>query len=122
MNEKIEREMQILHADINEYGVDEKLAASDRLNAACGKHDLPQLVELIKSSKNDFWVRELLSQPICELGGTEYLVELFEALNMNSKEGHDNDIFCHHLIEVTCVDPIGCRIKLNELLASGLCG
>ena len=116
MNQTIDHEIQILWAGFDKYDVEEKIAAFARLKDASRQEDLPQLIELIKSRKNDFWTRELLSEPICELGGSNHLVELFEALELNREEGHDNDAFHNFLIEIALTDPAACREKINALL------
>ena len=67
--------------------------------------------------KNNFWVRELLAEPICDLGGSEFLEELFDALLLNEQEGHDNDSFNHFLTEIADSEPEKCKAKLNQLLA-----
>jgi len=117
MNQIIEREMEILWSDFKNYDVDQKLESFKRLKNSATLDDLPRLVELLTSDKNDFWVRELLSEPISDLGGTTYLLELFDALELNEQDGHDNDGFNHSLIEIAWSDPEGCQKKLNILLA-----
>lgn len=117
MNSLIERELSILWSDNNqEDDVDRILSAFHRLNAAATQDDLPQLVEAIRSEKSDFWIRELLSEPISRLGGVEYLDELFDALALNYADGHDNDGFCHHLTEIAHFEPERCREKLEVLI------
>ena len=110
--------MEILWSDFDHYDVDEKLDAFERLKASVTKKDLPTLVELLKSERNDFWVRELLADPISNLGGTTYLVELLDARERNKQEGHDNDSLNHLLTEIAWFDRQGCRAKLSELLAN----
>ncbi|MFV7666713.1 hypothetical protein [Shewanella sp. BJSY2023SW005] len=117
MNQVIEDEMEILWSDFEDYDVDQKLEAFERLKASVTEGDLPRLVELLKSERNDFWVRELLSDPISDLGGTKYLLELFDALELNEREGHDNDGFNHCLTEIAWSDPKGCKKELASLLA-----
>ena len=117
MNQVIEDEMKILWSDFEEYDVDQKLQAFERLKKSTTEEDLPRLVELLKSENNDFWVRELLSEPISDLGGTKYLPELFDALNLNEQEGHDNDGLNHFLTEIAWSDPEGCKEKFSSLLA-----
>ena len=117
MNPIIEKEMEILWSDFDSYDVDQKLAAFERLKDSASEEDLPRLVELLKSERNDFWVRELLSEPISDLGETTYLVDLFEAHELNQKEGYDNDSLNHFLTEIAWSDPQGCKAKLSELLA-----
>ena len=116
MNPVIEQEMKVLWSDFDVYDVDQKLASFERLKSAAKEEDLPRLIELLKSEKSDFWVRELLSEPICDLGGTKYLVDLFDALELNKQEGNDNDTFHHFLTEIAWSDPEGCRQSLMTLL------
>ena len=61
--------------------------------------------------------RELLSGPICHLGGSEHLEVLFEAAQLGLDEGHDNDGFHFNLTEIADMGPEKCRAKLEELLA-----
>ena len=117
MNSVISKELEVLWADFNESDLDEKLAAFERLNTAATTDDLPQLIDALKSDRNDFWVRELLSEPISELGGSKYLSELFDALQINYAEGHDNDGFNHFLTEIAWAEPQACKAKLLELLS-----
>jgi len=55
--------------------------------------------------------------PICRLGGADYLEPLFEAAQLNFDEGHDNDGFQTHLIEIAQAEPKKTHSKLRELLA-----
>jgi len=109
--------MEVLWSDFESFDVDEKLSAFSRLKDSATEADLPRLVEHLVSDRNDFWVRELLSEPICDLGGPRYLAELFEAHELNEREGHDNDGFNHFLTEIAWADSEGCRNKLTELMA-----
>lgn len=118
MNKAIENELEILWSDFNENDVEDKLEAFERLKNSVTKDDLSQLISALMSGKNDFWTRELLSQPICELGGSEYLPELFDALQKNYNEGHDNDSFNFYLTEIACLEPQLCKKKLLELIAT----
>ena len=118
MNLIIEKELEVLWADFNDYNVEQKLESFERLKNAATKDDLPQLISALKSKKNDFWTRELLSEPISELGGYEYLPELFNALQKNFDEGHDNDSFCHFLKEIAYTEPDLCKQKLLKLIDS----
>lgn len=118
MNEIIQNELAILWSDFDENNVEDKLEAFERLKNLARKDDLPQLISALMSEKNDFWTRELLSQPICELGGSEYLPELFEALQKNYNEGHDNDSFNFYLTEIAFSEPQLCKNKLLELIAN----
>jgi hypothetical protein len=118
MNQAIAKELEILWSDFDDNDVDSKLDAFERLKAATTKNDLPQLIDAIKSFRNDFWIRELLSEPISDLGGADYLPELFDALQKNLEEGHDNDGFHHHLMEIAWFEPVKCKQVLLGLLAN----
>ncbi|MEK7725081.1 MAG: hypothetical protein AAB336_12070 [Acidobacteriota bacterium] len=116
MNSIIAQELEILWSDFNNFDVDEKLEAFERLKISVSKDDLPQLVSALKSERNDFWTRELLSEPISILGGSKYLPELFEALQQNYDEGHDNDGFCFFLVEMAESETELCKKRLLELI------
>ncbi|HBE83907.1 MAG TPA: hypothetical protein DDW24_14180 [Blastocatellia bacterium] len=94
------------------------LDAHERLKAFATKEDLSMLLDALKSEKNDFWTRELLAEPIAYLGGSECLPELFDALDRNYQDGHDNDSLAHFLTEIAGLEPAACRAKLEELLNS----
>jgi hypothetical protein len=65
---------------LDENDIDEQLDAFKRLKAMAKTNDLAQLIGAINSERNNFWTRELLSDPISDLGGLEYLTALFDAL------------------------------------------
>lgn len=100
-----------------EVDIDGVIAAFERLNSIATEADLPILVAAIQSPRNNFWTRELLSEPICQLGGSDYLEPLLEAAQLGLDEGHDNDSFNMNLSEIAYVEPEKCRTKLEELLA-----
>ena len=118
MNPIIEKELEVLWSDFDKNDVDQKLEAFEGLKNSATKDDLPQLISALKSERNDFWTRELLAEPISELGGCEYLSELFEALQKNYDEGHDNDGFNAYLTETAYSEPQLCKKKLLELTAA----
>lgn len=118
MNEAIAKEFEFLWSDFDDYDVEQKLESFERLRNSATKDDLPQLISALKSEKNDFWIRELLSEPISELGGSEYFPELFEALQKNYDEGHDNDGFCFFLTELANSEPELCKKNLLKLIDS----
>ena len=117
MNSIINQQMEIIWSEFEENDVDDKLAAFQRLKDVASSEDLPQLLTLLKSKRNGFWERELLSEQICEHGGATYLPELFDALEQNEVEGHDNDTFNHFLTEIAWADSQGCERKLQEMLS-----
>ena len=80
--------------------------------------NLPVLIAAMQSEQSDFWLRELLAEPITRLGGCDYLPILFDALEKGEDEGHDNDSFCFFLIEMAEADPILCRKKLETMIAT----
>jgi len=117
----IEKELEAIFAgqDVGDGGVDVDgvLRAFDRLMAKVTKANLPTLISAIQSPRNNFWTRELLSEPICNLGGSDHLEVLFAAAKLGEEEGHDNDGFNTHLIGIASTEPAKCRAKLQELLA-----
>lgn len=96
-------------------GVEAQLEAFKKLNASVTVSDLPVLLKAIKSETSNFWVRELLSEPIINLAGAKALPELMAALQKNFEEGHDNDGFLLFLTELAEEDPTGVRAALEKL-------
>ena len=103
--------------DDDDIDVDGVLKAFERLKSIATEADLPALVAAIQSPKNNFWTRELFADPICYLGGADYLEPLLEAAQLGLDEGHDNDGFDGLLRDLAYIDPEKCRAKLEELLA-----
>jgi len=58
MKKEIQEEMEILWSDFEDYDVDQKLEASDRINKCASKEDLPQLLNLLKSEKNNLVIKK----------------------------------------------------------------
>jgi hypothetical protein len=101
----------------NEGDVDVVLEAFNRLDAAAAPKDLPDLLNALKSPKNNFWTRELIAQPVARLGGVACLEELIAALSKGFAEGHDNDGLQTSLIMLAEQNPEKCRQKLVELMS-----
>ncbi len=118
MNDAIAKELEVLWADFDKYDVNQKLDSSERIGQIATKEDLPQLISALKSERNDFWTRELLAHPISELGGSKYLQELFDALEKNYEEGHDNDNLNFFLTEIADSEPQLCKKELLRLIDS----
>ena len=71
MNNAILKEMEILWSSFEKFDVDQKLEAFQRLKESATKEDLPVLLDFLRSERNDFWIRELLAEPICDLVSTD---------------------------------------------------
>lgn len=95
--------------------IDAQLKAFSELNASVTENDLPVLLEALKSETSNFWVRELLSEPIIKLAGAKAIPELMAAFQKNFDEGHDNDSFQLFLSELAGEDPSGVRAALESL-------
>jgi HEAT repeat protein len=115
MSSPLQRELEILWSETD---VDVVLEAHERLKAIATKEDLPILLGALKSEKNDFWTRELLAEPIAYLGGSDCLPDLFDAMERNYRDGHDNDSLAHFLTEIAGQEPAGCKAKLEGLMNS----
>ena len=96
-----------------------QLAAFDELKKCATLADLPTLIAEVKSETCGFWVRELLAEPICELGGPSVLLDLLLAYNLNLDEGHDNDSFSSTLDDLAFTDPEGCTREIDRILSAG---
>lgn len=98
--------------------VDAQIEAFKDLDSRVTNEDVPILLAALESERSDFWVRELLAQPIIRLSGAQALPELMTALRRNFEEGHDNDGFALFLIELAESDPDSVRGELQRLSAT----
>ncbi|RJR26785.1 hypothetical protein C4561_03315 [candidate division WWE3 bacterium] len=117
MNNEITKEMEIIWSDDENYSVDQKLESFKKLGLITTKTDLPQLLELLESPRNDFWTREMLSVLISKLGGPDYLHQLFNALKLNDEEEYDSDTLRFYLTEMAELHPEECKNVLTDLLS-----
>ena len=106
-----------LNAD-GDVDIDGVLAAFGRLKEKATADCVADLVAAMQSPRSDFWIRELLSEPLCELGGPDCLEALLDAAQLGLEEGHDNDGFHFHLTEMAEAEPVKCRAKLEELMGN----
>jgi hypothetical protein len=106
----------VMAQSFEESDVDSKLAAFEELKEQISESDLAELLSAICSTKIDFWTRELLAEPIAELGGAEALPTLLAAYQQNFDAGHDNDGFSHTLTEIAWLNPEGTRAVLADLM------
>jgi len=95
--------------------VDKQIVAFNILNETVSDKDLSILLEAIKSESSNFFVREILSEPIIRLGGVKVLPELLTAFQKNFDEGHDNDSFQLFLTELAEEHPNNVKRILKEL-------
>ena len=117
MNTELETSLNEMWSSAAAQNVEQTLEAFDRVKQASTRADLPTLLNYMRSDTSDFWLRELLSEPICHFGGCEVLPELFDALQKGFDEGHDNDGFCHRLMEIAWEHPVACKQRLLALLS-----
>lgn len=118
MNKTVEKEIEIILGETVSTDGYEKIEALERLMNIADKDDLPILISAIQSDRNDFFTRELLSQPISILGGVSSLSILFDALRKGEDEGHDNDGLCAWIMEIASANPTLCKTHLLQLLES----
>lgn len=83
--------------------------------AAATKDDLPVLLTALQSDSIGFDVRELLAEPVIQLGGVRYLPDLMVALRMNFDDGHDNDGFQASLADLAEREPDAVREALKAM-------
>jgi hypothetical protein len=98
--------------------VDAQIEAFNDLESRVTETDVPILLAALESDTSDFWVRELLAQPIIRLSGAKALPQLMAALRRNFEEGHDNDGFAFFLIELAKSNPDNVRGQLQSLAAT----
>jgi hypothetical protein len=70
----------------------------------------------MQSEQSDFWLRELLCGPITRIGGCGSLSVLFDALAKGELAGHDDDLFCANLTEMSAANPVSCRAALQAII------
>lgn len=95
--------------------IDAQLKAFDEMKASVTGKDLPVLLVALQSKSSNFFVRELLAEPIINLAGAHAIPELMTALQKNFEEGHDNDGFQLFLTELAEEDPEGVKAALEQL-------
>ena len=111
----VTRFLSIMSESFDKSDVDSKIAAFDELKHQVTKSDLPELTTAICSASIDFWTRELLAEPVAELGGAASLPVLLAAFQQNLNDGHDNDTFRSTLTDLTWTDSAACRSVLARL-------
>ncbi len=117
MNKEIETEVKKMWEGSKSGNIDDPLDAYERINIIAQKSDLPQLIEHLESENNNFWTRELLSDPISRLGDHTCLKVLLEAISKNEQEGHDNDSLNFNILNLIDNDLENCTTTLEKLLS-----
>jgi hypothetical protein len=91
-------------------------SAAERLHKRASTEDLPRLRILLND--DDVFLREAAAWPISELAGPSSLHDLLIAYQRGLQEGHSSYGFTNALVELTTLDPIGCREVLLRLTES----
>jgi len=78
---------------------------------------LPELYALLEKSDN-FYVREMVCEPIARLDGAKALPLLFKTLQRGEQDGHDNDGLVNTVMGVLESDKSACLSYVLELLRS----
>ena len=68
---------------------------------------------------DDFFVREAAAWPLCSLGVTTALPQLFVAFQRGFNDVHDNDGFSTAVIEMASLHKESTRLALEEILTAG---
>jgi HEAT repeat protein len=97
--------------------VERAVAAARTLQQGATAEDVPRLMRLL--TDGDFFVREAAAWPISDLGVTEALPALLEALHRGFQEGHDGDGLSAALADLVEMNARQSHIVLKSLLASG---
>lgn len=99
--------------------VEDVLGVFALIRSRASHDDLPILLSALCSDRSDFWVREMLAEPIADLGGPGVLPELLCAYERNREDGHDNDSFTIHLIDLVEQNPDESRTVLRRIIDTG---
>ena len=94
------------------------LAAYAEIREAASESDLPELLAALESSRGDFWSREMLAEPIADIGGLSVVERLLVAYRRNSEDGHDNDSLGTTLHELLTLEENAER-ELRRLVDAG---
>ncbi|AVI67578.1 hypothetical protein CKQ84_17875 [Shewanella sp. WE21] len=116
-DKEIEKLLEEMFSSSSNGEIDSVLTSFQKLNEICTEEQIPILVTAMQSTQSNFWLRELLAEPISQIGGSTYLPALFEALKKGELEGHDNDSLCFFLIELAESESETCQTKLNEIIS-----
>lgn len=108
-------DMFVLQDVDGEADIDGVLEAFYHLNDTVTEHDIPFLLKSIKSPRNNFWTRELLSEPIARLGGVITLEPLLRGCYANEKENGETDGFSAHLSYLVARKPQASYKELKRL-------
>ena len=97
--------------------VNRAVGAAQRLQKSATREDVPRLVGLL--ADDAFFVREAAAWPLSDLGVTEALPQLLEAVYRGIQEGHDNDGLNAALADLAEMNPAPARGAVNVLVATG---
>ena len=93
------------------------VGAAQRLQKFATREDVPRLVALL--ANDAFFVREAAAWPLSDLGVTEALPQLLEAVYRGIQECHDNDGLNAALADLAEMNPSPARAALNGIVATG---
>jgi len=97
--------------------VERAIAAAEKLQCNATLEDVLRLLTLLKD--DSFFVREAAAWPLSDLGATEALPELLEALHRGFQENHDNDGLCAALTDLAEMNAPQAAVVLQRIVASG---
>lgn len=97
--------------------VDRAVEAAQSLQQRATREDVPRLLELLKDDA--FFVREAAAWSLSDLGTTEALPDMLEALSRGVLQGHDNDGIRAALADLAEVDPEASQSVLTKVLDHG---
>ena len=113
MNQELIKQVSLLKAAGND--IDAQMAVIRTIQEMTTSNDIPYLIKVLGAPDSDFWVREMLSEPIARIGGSPTLHALLEAFDPNPRDGHDNDSFEAVLIELLKREPSTSRLELLRI-------
>lgn len=99
--------------------LDAALAAATALHKNATIEDVPRIRELLRDG--DFFVCEAVGWPLSDLGATEAIPDLLEAMYRCEQQGHDNDGLAAAVADLAEAHPHATRKMLDLLRSSDHC-
>ncbi|MFC4994836.1 hypothetical protein [Rubritalea tangerina] len=96
--------------------VDATLQVYEELNSIITKEHINLLRSFLDQDDIGFWMRELITATLLEIGGSEYIPLGLEMLHQNSLEGHDSDSLEQSLVGVAEEDKSSSKALLEHVL------
>ena len=97
--------------------IDRAADAAQSLQRTATREDVPRLLSLL--ADDSFFVREAAAWPLSDLGVTEALPQLLEAIHRGVQDGHDNDGLSAAVADLAEMNRVPAEAEVNRILKNG---